>query len=47
MADRILSDALATLAEALPATEGYGFVAVAEVYPHRPGKPVSGPGITC
>ena len=36
MADRILSDALATLAEVLPATEGYGFVAVAEVYPHRP-----------
>jgi hypothetical protein len=46
MANRILSDALATLAEALPATESYGFVAEAEVYPHRPGKPVSGPGIT-
>lgn len=46
MANRILSDALATLAEAPPATEGYGFVAVAEVYPHQPGKPVSGPGIT-
>jgi hypothetical protein len=46
MANRILSDALATLAEALPATEGYGFVAGAEVYPHRLGKPVRGPGIT-
>jgi hypothetical protein len=46
MANRILSDALATLAEGLPATEGYGYVAAAEVYPHRPGKPFSGPGVT-
>lgn len=46
MANRILSDALPTLAQALPPTEGYGFVAEAEVYPHRPGKPVRGPGVT-
>ena len=46
IANRILSDALGTLAEALPATDGYGFVAGAEVYPHRPGRPVTGPGVT-
>jgi hypothetical protein len=46
MANRILSDALAALAEELPASDGQGLVAGAEVYPHPPGKPVSGPGVT-
>jgi hypothetical protein len=36
IADRILSDALGPLAAALPATDGYGFVAETEAYPHRP-----------
>lgn len=47
IADRILTDALSALAEALTASDaGYGVVAEAEVYPHRPGKPVRGPGVT-
>jgi hypothetical protein len=47
IANRVLTYALATLAEALPAGDaGYGWVGEAEVYPHRPGKPVRGPGVT-
>jgi hypothetical protein len=47
IAERILSGALGALAEALPACDaGYGVVAQAEVYPHRPGKPFRGPGVT-
>jgi hypothetical protein len=46
-ADRILSDALGALAETLPASDaGYGVVSQVGVYPHRPGKPARGPGIT-
>ena len=46
IANRILSEVLGTLAEALPATDSYAFVAGAEVYPQRPGRPVTGPGVT-
>jgi hypothetical protein len=47
IAERILSDALGALAEGLPASDaGYGVVTGVEVYPHRPRRPVRGPGVT-
>jgi hypothetical protein len=46
VADDILQEALATLTAGLPNSHAGGWTSGAEVYPHRPGKPVKGPGIS-
>jgi hypothetical protein len=47
IANRMLQEALGALAEALPTSDaGYSMMSGAEVYPHRPGRPVRGPGVT-
>jgi hypothetical protein len=46
IADGILKGALAALVEALPSGHAGSWTSGVEVYPHRPGKPVRGEGVT-
>jgi hypothetical protein len=46
IADVILTEAVAVIVDALPSSHLGSWTCGAEVYPHRPGKPVSGPGVT-
>jgi hypothetical protein len=46
LADRILKDALAALVKALPSGHVASWTCLAEVYPHRPGKPVRSSGVS-
>jgi hypothetical protein len=46
IAKEILEKALEALAKPLPTSGARGFCGGVEVYPHRPGRSVKGPGIT-